>query len=222
MGESPTVSIGITRHTPIGLLPSFQFLDHLGKSTRWDRTGHFIWGHARANSAQGAPGAHRDLLVFLSEWNDMALRLPDNGHVVKGIMQHHPLIRIESKKDHIWINRSLADRTIGDKMMTSFDDWQLYGFFGSDPCTVQETGDILVGHDLVKRLETMRHASHATIKMIIRFRRERAILRLDPEDTAGRHFPGASICARFRDLSLVEWDTCRGFLRKRYRNGRMG
>ena len=87
MGESTTINIGITRHTRIGLLSNFQFVHHLGESTSWDRTGHFIWGHARANSAQGAPGAHRDLVVFLSEWNDMALRFPDNRHVAKGIMR---------------------------------------------------------------------------------------------------------------------------------------
>jgi len=74
-------------HLIVGAARRTQPLDQRGQPARRDRTCHFIIGHAGAHPAQHAADAHRDLLVFFGDRNDMALRFAFEAKSWPGIVQ---------------------------------------------------------------------------------------------------------------------------------------
>ena len=132
--------------------------------------------------------------------DDVALGLAADRHRRDRIGDHHQLSTVHPDEHDVGLDvfGKVAERSVGDGFRSHRNGGQRCDVVLADPVCVEESLHVLVLRYVRQTGEPVGHAAHRAVAVILGHRREDALGRLHPEDTAGGDPPATSVRSRFR------------------------
>lgn len=150
-----------------------------------------VSGHGPIHFEGGLEGLHD--IVLLGDGHDVALGLPLDPELRKGVAQDHESQPVDADEDHVGIHRRLGERVIENGIRLLGDgrdggDGRLV-----DPARLQDRADVVLRRSFLQGEQPVGQAADAAVGVIGSGGGEGLLGAPDPEDAACRDLAGPSV-----------------------------